>query len=286
MDGLKVLLCSIAFAGLQPFISADNANGQDATAVDESAKSTDVQDDIKKFEARILSKLEMKQFVSKSDVRVVPLIESPCLRFQDPTRANDFGTIWIWSYGGRPTAILELEWYRERSDLIAAVFNQIDAGRYELQLNQNPWWVPQKTDVEWIKIEDQEEPSTDAKRRGFQMRNISRSMSAHEFWDPDNSRFELRLLSQPIHRYSDTERGIVDGSMFVFANGTNPEIALLLEVVQVGSKTEWRMGFARIGHAEMHVEIAQKSVWTVPRYVPADHTDNYWLGFVRMSKKL
>lgn len=40
----------------------------------------------------------------------VDRVSQPVLRFEDPTRANDQGTFWIWGAAGRPVAVLELYW--------------------------------------------------------------------------------------------------------------------------------------------------------------------------------
>ena len=69
-------------------------------------------------------------------------------------------------------------------------------------------------------------PAAKEAARLRQIKEIARRFTAHEFWDPENSRFELRLLVQPVHRYRDAAGEIQDGAMFVLAHGTNPEAML------------------------------------------------------------
>jgi hypothetical protein len=86
------------------------------------------------------------------------------------------------------------------------------------------------------------------------MKEISRRFEAHEFWDPDNSRFELRLLVQPVHRYSDESQSLIDGAIFVLAHDTNPEILVQLEAhADINSDGRWKVSFSRLGSAELHV---------------------------------
>jgi hypothetical protein len=110
------------------------------------------------------------------------------------------------------------------------------------------------------------------------MKEIARRFTAHEFWDPDNSRFELRLLVQPVHRYRDERLGILDGAAFVLAHGTNPEAILLVEAHRA-QPTQWRYSLARLGSAELHAELDGREVWKRERTpgVVGSPTDPYWL---------
>jgi hypothetical protein len=111
------------------------------------------------------------------------------------------------------------------------------------------------------------------------MKALARRFSTHEFWDPNNSRYELRLLVSPLHRYEDED--VADGAVFGFVHGTNPEVLLLLETLKPkpGSKAGWRYTFTRLGSAEMHAELDGKEVWTVPRAVGVVGApiDPYWM---------
>ena len=117
-----------------------------------------------------------------------------------------------------------------------------------------------------------------------QMKEISRRFEAHEFWDPDNSRFELRLLIQPVHRYADESHSVIDGAVFVLAHDTNPEILVQLEAHGDSSDARWKVSFSRLGSAELHVLLDGKEFWTAPRTpnVVGEPTDPYWLMLYNM----
>lgn len=60
-------------------------------------------------------------------------------------------------------------------------------------------------------------------------------------------------------RYSDADAGIVDRAVFAFANGTNPEVGLMLEcTAEQGS-----YGAFRLSSAEIAVSLDGKSFFTV-----------------------
>ena len=84
----------------------------------------------------------------------------------------------------------------------------------------------------------------------------------------ENEAIELRLLIQPIHRYNDAPSGLVDGSIFVFAHGTNPEIILFIECRdEPDGARAWFYGLARLSSAELVARLGEREVWRQPSRV-------------------
>ena len=210
---------------------------------------------------------------------LIELIEHPLLTFGDAARANENGTLWAWKKSGRPLALLELYQPSEGESWVHA----ISLTGMETVLLNSPHsmrWTPQIVQFELHKIPDAERPAEKNAQRLRQMKDLARRFTAHEFWDPKNSRFELRLLVQPVHRYASPSDGLHDGAVFVLAHGTNPEVLLQIEAVgKTLKEAEWQFSLARTGSAEMHVELDGKEVWTVERVrnVVGQPTDPYWL---------
>ncbi|MAG94065.1 MAG: hypothetical protein CMJ48_09980 [Planctomycetaceae bacterium] len=50
---------------------------------------------------------------------------------------------------------------------------------------------------------------------------------------------QLRRLSQPIYRYESDNANLLDGAMFAFVQGTDPEVFLLLEARSKGNNHQW-----------------------------------------------
>jgi hypothetical protein len=75
-------------------------------------------------------------------------------------------------------------------------------------------------------VPDSPVPAAKAPLRLVQMRNIAADFSAivhFGFTDPEITPHNLRLLTQPAYRYSEAEK-ILDGGMFIFAIGTDPDL--------------------------------------------------------------
>lgn len=196
-------------------------------------------------------------------------VEKPVLLYGDAARANERGSLWAFGKPGRPAALVELFQMTNQSAnpiWIYGLTRTADADiRVRLPADAEWTWTPRKSDLTFKPLMNAGVPGNTPSARLRQMKDASRRFAAHEFWEPNNSRFELRLLVQPIHRYEDAAKKIVDGAVFVFAHGTNPEATLFLEAVQGTEGPEWQYGVGRSCQAEFHVLLDDKDVHTGPR---------------------
>jgi hypothetical protein len=113
------------------------------------------------------------------------------------------------------------------------------------------------------------------------MKAIFRRFTAHESAVAEG-RIELRQLASPLVRYADEKDGVMDGAIFAFANGTNPEVLLVIEAhaAKKDSEPRWRYAFAQMTGGAVAVELDGKEVWQrTPAEPPAvrDSYVNAWL---------
>jgi len=221
------------------------------------------------------------EMVSAADLtQRIELIESPLLFFGDPSRRHTNGTLWAFGKSGRPVAFLELFQGLEANSQWCHAVTLTGTDQVRLNTPVDTFWEPKKTQIEPQLIPDAPVPAGKESLRLRQLKQLSRRFMAHEFWDPDNSRFELRLLVQPIHRYQSPTLKIHDAAVFVMANGTNPEIVILIEALgDTLPNSRWHYSFAPMGSAEFHVELDGKPVWKrdrAPGVIGAPN-DPYWL---------
>lgn len=206
------------------------------------------------------------------------LVKQPVFRFGDPTREHGQGTLWVWGSSGRPVAAVECFQWTSEPGRWTLVMNNLSGGRIRGQRTGRAWWRENQSAVETKPLPKSETPGPSPRSRLLQMKDLSRRFQAHEFWDPDNSRYELRLLTQPVHRYEDDNSGLIDGAFFVFANGTNPEVGLLIEALRSkDGVAQWHYAAARVGNAELHLSLDGEEAWKAPplrRLIPPD--EPYW----------
>lgn len=169
------------------------------------------------------------------------LLLPPVLRYSDPIDSQTFptipdGAVFVFTRNGQPLAVTAMH-LGAKND-IWAEFLSLAAGPLTASRGNQVIWQPTKSAAEFTLIREAPEPLKTAPLRLTQMRSILSSFSA-SITDQVAGRQELRLLSQPIFRYSDSEKGIMDGALFVFARNTNPEMLLALEARTDNVKSSW-----------------------------------------------
>ena len=133
-------------------------------------------------------------------------------------------------------------------------------------------WRPQTSGVERAEIPDAPPPEATRPQRLRQMKSLAEQFqSTLVGWKSDDSdREELRLLPRPLYRYEPKDGVLIDGAVFAFVMGTDPESLLLIEAVKDGKASKWQYGFARRTSGELEGRYRGAVVWTAPRF-PEEH---------------
>ena len=167
----------------------------------------------------------------------VKLKQEPVLRYADSTRQTNESSLWIWSDGGRPAAILAVEYYPKGPSgsteprwlyEIASLSTQPIAAESEGSFR----FTAKEPGLKLQPLPDAPPPAEKEIRRLAQMKELRSRFAAYEN-ATDNGRIELRPLETPLHRDSAPKEGLLDGAVFALASGTNPEVLLVLEAHEV-----------------------------------------------------
>jgi hypothetical protein len=201
--------------------------------------------------------------------QVAKLHEQPLLRWTNPVTVVKDGTLVVYTRGGRPDVVSEFQIHNEQT--AAVEFSPI---RFEgMQLKRNGQTIF-SADHGWFRFQDLPDAPKPADKRATrlgQMRKLAERFAVVDLfgWNEDEiQRYTLRLMTQPVYRYEEPDEEI-DGALFVFAQGTNPEAVLLLEACRDGAKTGWRYGFAPTTIYELIAHLDGEEgpiVWSKPRY--------------------
>jgi hypothetical protein len=224
------------------------------------------------------------QALSDGQWVAVKRIEKPLLYHDDPTRGHTRGSLWGWGVTGRPVALLELWQTGVNRTFWNCGLTNTSGGKLRARLRGTPWWLENDSDVELKEIPGAPVPAADSLQRQRQLKLLAQKFTAHEFWDPNNSRYELRRLERPVHTYRDETAGLLEGGMYIITNGTNPEIMVAVEArVQPGGKGApvWQFTVGRLSHGEIHVEYDGKEVFSGPRgNLLSGRNRPYWVTYI------
>jgi hypothetical protein len=190
----------------------------------------------------------------------VELLKQPLLRWSNPLRECDDGALFLWTQGGRP--VIAACVYNVGQGIIEHELQSLASGPLRATRHNSQVWSPAAAGVELKPVPGAPGvPASTPARRLTQMRNILRGFSAamgHDRW-----RHELRLMPQPLHRYSN-DGAVVDGALFAFAQGTDPEVLFLLEARKSDHESaDWHYAVARMNMAELDLMHSGKVVWNV-----------------------
>jgi hypothetical protein len=201
----------------------------------------------------------------------------PVLRYTDSTRQTSDSTLWIWGGTGRPVAIVAVENYPKNQDAkrwICEVASLSDE-RISVEYGREIDWTAKKPGLELERLDGAPAPAGQPATRLTQIKQLQRRFTAHEKASIEG-RIELRPLAKPLHRYEDADAGIIDGAIVSFANGTNPEVLLVLEARKAGKgAAEWHFGLVQMTGEAVFAELDGKEIWKRGQAEPPAHRDAY-----------
>jgi hypothetical protein len=242
-------------------------------------------------ELRAAHLARMKELAGSFQVLAVPgrkdsqakLVAEPVLRYSDNTRKQyDESSLWIFGAQGRPSAIVAIEFYVDGPKKEPAWLYEIASLSVEkiaAERGDTLQWTAKGPGLPLAPIEGAPPPADKPIRRLAQMKGLRQRFAAHEH-SIIEGRIELRPLTSPLYRYEDAASNIIDGAIFSFANGTNPEVLLVLEAHQTKDSSEWRYGLVQMAGAELIVHLDGKQVWDRPNADPPAVRDSYVNGWI------
>ena len=204
------------------------------------------------------------------------LVATPVLRYSDPGGITTDASIWVWGDRGRPAVMAGVFFLTQegRDPKWSCELLSLSDGGVAAHSGVGWTWAPSKGDLDWLAIV--EAPADSDRQRLRQMKAIAESYEVATFQAA--VRTQLRLMVQPLVRYADEEQGLIDGAIFAFASGTNPEALLLVECRKHAAPA-WHSAFVRFGADRCEVRKGETVVWERPAIQKWDANEPYFSRF-------
>lgn len=210
---------------------------------------------------RVLELARRYEFIAEPEAETKLTLESkPLLTYSNPVRGDVYGDVFVWTHHGRPQVVAAIFDYRTNGWMDSEL-HLLSSSATIGHRDGVEFWRPEKAGVTLRPLDQAPVPADSTGKRLLQMRSLAREFSV-ERNHPEQQKDTLRMLPQPIFRYASKEEGILDGAMFVFVEGTDPEAYLMLEAAG-RDKPQWQFALARMNIVEFTALHQGQVVWHV-----------------------
>lgn len=191
------------------------------------------------------------------------LQSTPVFRWKNPVSGAD-GGVFLWTYQGRPVLLAKTHLNDKRRCYVESM-TPMTSQRFELRQGSSVYWSPASSDAQRHTFSDIDPPSDSKGLRLTQMRSVARKFRITSLWgEPTRTEWELRLLTTPLHRYDSPSASVIDGAIFGYAQGTNPEAVVIVEALRTEHGPIWEATPARLTGYEVKAWLNDKLVLQVP----------------------
>jgi hypothetical protein len=190
---------------------------------------------------------------------------SSCSRSQccgGRTREEVHGNVFLWTRGGRPLVVGSLfKWFTPFTHM-SHEFQSLAEEPLGAKFHGKPVWKTRERGLRFVDVPRAPAPAATEAQRLLQMKQLAKEFTSTKRERDENSPGELRLLPQPIHRYTVPKQGILNGGLFAFVQGTDPEIFLLIEARGENSASaRWQFAATRMNSVELRLRHRDEQVW-------------------------
>lgn len=189
-------------------------------------------------------------------------LPEPILRWSNPAVGEVHGNVFLWTVNERPAVVSSLfKWFTPHTHM-SHEFHSLSESPVVGRREGAEVWRTHEPGVRFSPLSDAPAPASTAAQRLLQMRRLSRDFSATKK-ERDGSQQELRLLAQPIYRYAAPHDQVQDGGLFVFVQGTDPDVFVLIEARGAADAAQWQFAPVRMNGVGFSLRHHDREVWSV-----------------------
>ena len=175
-----------------------------------------------------------------------------------------YGDVFVWTDQGRPEAVASIYKLYSPNTHRANEFHSLALSPLTAKRDGTTVWATGRPGVELKPTQGAGTPADSAPVRLRQMRALAQEFTGRQTNREGVDR-DMRLLAQPIYRYENTRGDLIDGGLFVFVLGTDPEVFLLLEARRPASGApEWHFGAVRMNSIDLRINYRGREIWNAP----------------------
>ncbi len=254
LSAMRALIVLTPLFGVSGLVGADPPKDEKAIA-----------EEFRAFAKKEAAKYTLRLQGSRRPLTLQP---EPVLKWSNPVIGTVYGDVFIWIDEGRPEAVASIYRFYTPPVHRANEFQSLALGKVTAERGGAVVWTPSRPGLELKPIPGAPAPAESAAARLRQMRALAQEFTGRQT-DREGVDRDMRLLAQPIYRYQNTRGDLIDGGLFVFVMGTDPEVFLLIEARQtLTGASEWQFGATRMNGIQLRLHHRRREVWSaseIPR---------------------
>jgi hypothetical protein len=222
---------------------------------------------------------ELAVSFAESSQRTVRLHPHALLTYSNPVRGvQGHGSVFLWTENGRPMLIAAYWSIAEPAQpgtrRLSREWHSLVPDKVDVKISAKETWTSTEPGIEWQSVKHADEPSKSRALRLTQLRGIMNRARA----EIATGESELRLMPQPIYRYPEGA-GVLDGAIFAFVMGTDPELLAVVEA-RAGrdAGVDWFLGFVQFTNAAVRATFDEVEVYRARQWSPAESAGRHHLG--------
>ncbi|HET6422431.1 MAG TPA: hypothetical protein VFG20_02035 [Planctomycetaceae bacterium] len=210
----------------------------------------------------------------EGSLKPLTLAAEPALLYADNERDLSDASVWAWEADGKLAALSGAEWRPKEGTGGIWSFECASLSPDSIRVTiPTGDWTFKKGAVRLQAVTGAPVAAMSRPQRLVQLRKIADRFTAASF-SSLQGRIELRRLAAPLYRQAESVAG--DSALFAFANGTNPEVLLLLSTE--GASMPWNYTVASLSGDGASAQLDEQEVWRVEKYTGPNSRPAYING--------
>lgn len=220
-------------------------------------------------------------FLNGDREKVLKMQPDPVLLWSNPVRVGETnGAVFVWTHNGRAEAVGTVFSHLSRQDpgkrYIAHSFHSLSLEPLTAERGEARAWSIDVPGIQLERVAKAPVPANTAALRLTQMRDLAREFSAATNLDGVDQ--ELRLVPQPLYRYESSSPEVVDGALFTFVTGTDPELMLVIEARRIDGAPVWQYGAGRFTDLPLTLRRKEAVLWKYDPGIPVDNAKSPYIS--------
>jgi hypothetical protein len=238
-------------------------------------------------EAERVCAAELPRWRLAADSTALPTPKESVLRWTNPAAGRLYGNTYVWLHKGRPAAAGCLFRNFHPFNTLNAELTALTGAKLVATRDGKPLWQP-SGEWKWQPVIGAAAPAATPGQRLVQMRALAAQFTAEVLDTRNNPKGDEqtpRLLPRPLYRYDAAKAGTLDGGLFAFVLGTDPELLLLLECDTAATPAGWRFGVGRMNRDAIRLRRKGRTVWEAASTRKHSPEDPYYYFGLKLPRE-